>query len=242
MKQELDIEEIEGTGTPIVFVHGWLGSKNSWDQVRDEPGLENPQIFYSQRCHGDSGCQEFLIEDLASDLEEITEELEKPVIVGHSMGGMTALKYSTMSDNFSGLVLLGTCASTPKPNYESPQYFLDMLGDIARDKWAGLIADNYAEGSQKMREQSFRELLDADTEPITNGLKAMIEYDVTNELEKENAIVVAGEKDGAIKPEQSRKVSDLLDCEFKLIDSSHLMLQERPEKIAEIIEDLVKNQ
>jgi pimeloyl-ACP methyl ester carboxylesterase len=242
MKNRLDIEKIEGTGTPIMFVHGWLGSKNSWDQVREELDLENPEIFYSQRCHGDSGCEEFSMEDLASDLEDITEDLEKPLIVDHSMGGMTALKYSTMSDNFSGLVLFGTCASTPRPSYRSPQYFLDMLGDMAREKWAGLIADNYAEGNEEMREQSFRELLNADLKPIRYGLKAMIEYDVTGELREENAVVVAGEKDGAIKPEQSRELSELLDCEFRLIDSSHLMLQEKPEEVAEIIEEFVENQ
>lgn len=182
------------------------------------------------------------MEDLASDLEDITEDLEKPLIVDHSMGGMTALKYSTMSDNFSGLVLFGTCASTPRPSYRSPQYFLDMLGDMAREKWAGLIADNYAEGNEEMREQSFRELLNADLKPIRYGLKAMIEYDVTGELREENAVVVAGEKDGAIKPEQSRELSELLDCEFRLIDSSHLMLQEKPEEVAEIIEEFVENQ
>ncbi|MFB6241535.1 MAG: alpha/beta fold hydrolase [Candidatus Nanosalina sp.] len=242
MKDKLDVEKINGTGTPLVFVHGWLGSKDSWNQVRDELNLENPKIFYSQRCHGNSECSEFRLNDLADDLEEITRDLGDPVIVGHSMGGMTALKYSTISDNFSGLILLGTCASTPRPNYRSPQYFLDMLGDIAREKWAGLIADNYAEGTEEMRRESFQELLEADIEPVKYGLKAMIDYDVIDQLEEENAVVVAGKDDGAIKPEQSRDVSELLNCEFRLIDSSHLMLQEKPEKVAEIIQEFVENQ
>jgi pimeloyl-ACP methyl ester carboxylesterase len=156
---------------------------------------------------------------------------------------MAALQYSVQSENFSGLVLLGTCASTPKPRYRSPKFFLDKLGDIAREKWAGMIADNYAEGGDpNIREESFRELLKADKRPIVYGLKAMIDYDVRDELERGNAVAVAGKSDGAIRPDQTREVAELLECEFRLIDSSHPMLLEKPEEIADIIEEFVQDQ
>ena len=240
---DLEIEKIEGEGTPIVFIHGWMGSKESWKQVREELDLENPMIFYSQRCHGESGCKDFSIEDLAHDLEQITEELEEPILVGHSMGGMTSLAYSTISDNFSGLLLLATCSSTPEPKYKSPSFFLEKLGEMARQKWAEMITDNYAEDADpELRNFSIKELLEADKDPLVKGLKAMIDYDVRDQLEEEKALVVAGKNDKTIPKKQGEKVAELLNCSYREIDSTHLMLQETPEKIAEITEEFVEDQ
>lgn len=240
-KEGIVYEEVEGDGTPIVFVHGWLGSGESWEPVKKELDLDNPLIIYDQRCHGESDCSPFNIQGLAEDMEKITESLEEPFIVGHSMGGMAALKYSTLSENFSGLVLLATCASTPDPRYRSPKFFLDKLGEITREKWAGMIADNYAEeGSEQQRLRSIKELKEAGKEPVIHGLRSMINYDVRDELKKENAVVVSGKRDTTIPPKQSRELSKLLDCEYREIDTTHLMLQEKPGEIARIIEDFVE--
>ncbi|MFB6144611.1 MAG: alpha/beta fold hydrolase [Candidatus Nanohaloarchaea archaeon] len=241
--EALSVEKVEGRGIPIVFVHGWLGSKESWKQVREELDIEKPLVFYDQRCHGESPCSEFRMEDLADDLGKVVGGLdEKPVIVGHSMGGMAALRYATNNDDYQGLVLFGTCASTPRPKYRSPKFFLEKLGELAREKWAEKIADNYAEDSPEVREGAVKELKNAGREPIIHGLKAMIDYDVRDELGKENAVVVAGEKDSAITVEQCREVSDILGCELKTLDSSHLMLQETPAEVAEEIEAFAENQ
>ena len=240
---DLEVEKVEGTGTPVVFIHGWMGSKESWKQVRENLELDNPMIFYSQRCHGRSECSGFSIEDLAHDLEQITEELDDPILVGHSMGGMTALTYSTVSENFSGMLLLATCASTPEPKYRSPSFFLEKLGDMARQKWAEMITDNYAENADpEIREFSISELIQADRKPLVKGLKAMIDYDVRERLQDENALVVAGRNDNTIPKKQAEEVAELLNCEYREIDATHLMLQETPGKIAEITEEFTETQ
>lgn len=237
---ELDVEVIKGKGTPLIFIHGWLGSKESWSMVRDRLNIQNPLIFYSQRCHGESGCESFDIEDLAEDLKLITEDFHNPILIGHSLGGMTALKYSTISDNYSGLILFGTCASTPNPKYKSVKYFLDKLEEIPRKNWAEMITDNYAENAdQKLREQSIEELCNSDIRVLEDGLKAMINYDVSQNIENEEALVIAGNEDNAIQKQQVKKLSGLLNCKYLEIDATHLMLQETPEKIADIIEDSI---
>ncbi len=237
---KLEVEKVEGEGSPLVFIHGWLGSKESWNQVRDRLDLENPMIFYSQRCHGNSETKKFDIEDLANDLKKITEELEKPILIGHSLGGMTALKYSTMSDNYSGLILFGTCASTPEPKHESVKYFLNKLGEIPKRKWSEMITDNYAENAdQELRDQSIKELQESDKKPLKTGLQAMINYDVSQNIETENGLAVAGTGDNAIRTKQVKELSDSLNCDYQEINSTHLMLQEKPREVAEIIEEFV---
>lgn len=237
----LETEAVDGTGTPIVFIHGWMGSLEIWDDVRGELELENPLIFYSQRCHGESKCSSFSIKDLAEDLEEITEDLEKPILVGHSMGGMTALTYSTISENFSGLILFATSARTPSPRYMSPVFTLHELRTLLHQK----LAETNPKSRKRIEKPEIGkfnslELLKAGIKPLIYGLKAMKNYDIREKLEEEKALVVAGKNDNVIPRKQSKEVARLLKCEYREIDATHVMIQEKPRETAEIIEDFVK--
>lgn len=241
---ELDVE-VEGEGSPVVFIHGWLGSKNSWNHVRSHLEIDGKKVFYSQICHGESSCKKFSMKDLSHDLKNIVDELDlrNPVLVGHSMGGMTALKYASMYENFSGLLLLATCASTPEPENESPQYFLEKFEEIDRRKWAESITENYLsrDVDAEIWEGSIKELEEEDYEPIIYGLESMIDYDVRNEikdLEKPCRVVSASE-DGAITRDKSQELADSLDAEIDILDCGHLLLHEKPGETAGIIEEFV---
>ncbi|MFB6190283.1 MAG: alpha/beta fold hydrolase [Candidatus Nanohaloarchaea archaeon] len=236
----------EGNGTPVVFIHGWLGSKKSWLPVEENLGIENPKVFYDQRCHGDSSCSKFDFDDLAGDLENLLERLDidEPILVGHSMGGMVALTYAIEND-VSGLFLIGTSADTPEPENYSPRFFLEKFGSMDRRAWALEIVDNYAGDSEHpdVKDAARRELIEAGDTEIIYALGSMLSYDLKDELEKIEvpAAVVAGEKDGAITSDKSRELKELLDCKLHEIDATHLMLQEKPGEIAELVEDFVSS-
>ncbi len=237
---DLATQSEPGTGTPIVFLHGWLGSKESWRQVRRDLDIDNPLLFYDHRCHGESPCAEFDFDDLADDLHTLIAQhgFEDPVLVGHSMGGMVALTYAVRYDTLGGLVLLGTCASTPEPEVKRPQFYLDNFHEMEREEWAEMIAENYlGQGAGPLWEETVQELVAADDEPVISGLEAMVEYDVRDELDSVDvpAMVVGGRQDGAITPEKSRELADLLDCRLEMIDSSHLMLQEVPGTVTTLL-------
>lgn len=242
----LDYNIQEGSKKPIVFIHGWLGSKNSWKIVESNLDIQNTTIFFDQRCHGDSFCSDFEIKDLSEDLHNLIVELEldNPVIIGHSMGGMTALKYASRYDNFSGLCLLGTCASKPAPKLKSVKYFLNKFEELDRREWAEQITQNYVGDveDEEIQEISEKELVEADSQPILYGLEAMMNYDVKGELEEfqKPCLIVAGKKDDAITMDKSRELSNILKCELETVNSGHLMLQEIPDEISDIIEDFLK--
>lgn len=227
----------DGDGTPVVFVHGWLGNKDSWANVAAQSGLERPRLFYDQRCHGDSTCRSFDFEDLANDLSQLITEcgLDQPIIAGHSMGGMVAVTYAIHYDNVSGLFLAGTCASTPEPVVESPQFFLDELGTMERERWARMIVENYAPADSMTGQVILKELVAADEEPLRYGLESMISYDVRDELQKIDvlATVIAGENDQAITMKKSTELADILDCPLIQFDTSHLLLHEATTAVAE---------
>lgn len=90
-------------GHTVVLLHGFCSNKESWDiqitQLIRHWGNNIRIISYDHRGHGDSGdasMHTYRIDRLADDLAELLVALgvRSPLtLVGHSMGGMTALAY-----------------------------------------------------------------------------------------------------------------------------------------------------
>lgn len=88
----------------VVFLHGFCLGQASWERQvdhllrRDGPGVVRV-ISYDHRGHGRSGqapMSSYRIEQLADDLAQVltVRRVTGPLtLVGHSMGGMTALRY-----------------------------------------------------------------------------------------------------------------------------------------------------
>ena len=87
-----------GEGRPIVILHGLLGISDNWVAFSRTLSMEGYQVFIpDQRNHGQSPHHPVLnyyalTDDLAEFIE--THHLVKPVILGHSMGGKVAMRYT----------------------------------------------------------------------------------------------------------------------------------------------------
>ena len=100
-----------GEGQPILILHGVFGSSDNWFSISKMIAEKGYAIYaLDARNHGQSPRSEyFSYELMADDLNEFIEDnaLEKPIIIGHSMGGKTvmhfAMKYPT---KFSKLVIV----------------------------------------------------------------------------------------------------------------------------------------
>lgn len=235
------VYELEpGTGIPVVYVHGWLGNRESWRLVDAQLETSRPQLFYDQRCHGESGCDPFDMQGLADDLDSVIAAagLDQPVVAGHSMGGMVALTYA-LDHSVSGLFLVGTCASTPEPVNKSPQWFREHLDTVDRERWAELIVDNYTTPGtpEAVKAEAREQLMEAPREPVVHGLDAMIEYDVREQFPVAAPVcVVGGKKDRAITPETVEALAELCGTDPVWIDAAHDLLHETPSEVAEHLE------
>lgn len=86
-----------GQGAPLVILHGLFGSADNWLGIAKD--LEDDYSIYllDQRNHGESDHhEEWDYDVMADDLLEFLEEqkLEKIHLMGHSMGGKTAMKFA----------------------------------------------------------------------------------------------------------------------------------------------------
>jgi esterase len=86
-----------GEGKALIILHGLFGSLDNW-QTLAKRFAENFTVYIvDQRNHGQSPhSEEWTYEAMVEDLNELVEDeqLEKPVILGHSMGGKTAMLFA----------------------------------------------------------------------------------------------------------------------------------------------------
>jgi esterase len=86
-----------GQGRPLIILHGLFGSSDNWFSHAKTFAPFFKVYLVDQRNHGQSPhSDEFNYKALTLDLEQfITEHrIEKPIILGHSMGGKTAMNFA----------------------------------------------------------------------------------------------------------------------------------------------------
>lgn len=87
----------EGEGSPLIILHGLFGSSDNWLSVAKELANQYKVYLVDQRNHGNSPhSEDFSYRAMAEDLAEFIEEhqIKDPVVMGHSMGGKTAMHFA----------------------------------------------------------------------------------------------------------------------------------------------------
>ncbi|HEX9711126.1 MAG TPA: alpha/beta hydrolase [Actinomycetota bacterium] len=118
---KLHVEEI-GTGPTVLMVHGFSLALTSWHHQMKDLSAHARMVLYDQRGHGRSGMPPedgWSLDALARDLDVVVRGCardEHVVLVGHSMGGMTLLRYAQlfpdeMAKRVRGLVLIDTTSA-----------------------------------------------------------------------------------------------------------------------------------
>jgi pimeloyl-ACP methyl ester carboxylesterase/quercetin dioxygenase-like cupin family protein len=109
--------EVVGEGVPVVLIHGLGLSGALWDRMRDHFGAGYQRILLDLRGAGRSReleRVELSVAQWAEDLGAVLRalEIERPVLVGHSLGASIALKYALeRPDDVRALVLIGADAN-----------------------------------------------------------------------------------------------------------------------------------
>ena len=87
----------EGEGFPIVIIHGLYGSSDNWLTIAKKLSTSFHVYLIDQRNHGRSpNSEEHSYEAMKNDLAEFFDQhkIEKAIVLGHSMGGKTAMCFA----------------------------------------------------------------------------------------------------------------------------------------------------
>jgi pimeloyl-ACP methyl ester carboxylesterase len=87
----------QGTGDPIIILHGIFGSSDNWMTVARSLSSDYKVFTLDQRNHGQSfHSDKFDYPSMVNDLKKFIAEHEivNPFIIGHSMGGKVAMNFA----------------------------------------------------------------------------------------------------------------------------------------------------
>lgn len=108
MPLQLAFEEL-GEGPPVVVLHGLFGSARNWRGVAGALAAQHRVLCVDLRNHGKSPwIDSMTYHEMAADVLALirSEGLDRPVIVGHSMGGKTAMTLALESPESVGRLIV----------------------------------------------------------------------------------------------------------------------------------------
>lgn len=233
--------EIQGQGGPtVVLIHGWSANHRRFDRLRDLLAQHCRVVCYDHRGHGlshktadlDYGLGAFVL-DLLGLLDAL--ELERPVLAGHSMGGMVALQFArAFPERVSALALLGTAARVARSPRER--------GSLLRAAWLCRHAYGFVslvkDKGKRRRPDIFTDITDPEYAPAPAAaglaLMAVAHYDFREELPHiaTPALAVATPPDDTVPYELTEEMVRLLpNCRLATIPgATHHFITENPQQ------------
>ena len=120
--------QVYGHGkTPLILIHGNGGSVNSLCEAASYLANNYTVYLTESRCHGQSSDPgEISYSLMAKDMAEFIKamNLEKPLIMGHSDGGMIAIAIASEYPDLPGAII--SCGSNSRPEKFKPYFTIGV--------------------------------------------------------------------------------------------------------------------
>ncbi|MGB8704846.1 MAG: alpha/beta hydrolase [Gillisia sp.] len=238
----------KGSGNPIVLLHGFLESSTIWNSISEEISKKRQVICMDLPGHGKSATvaevhtMELLAEAVHAVLTHL--EVEKAVLVGHSMGGYVSLafceKFPIMT---AGLVLIN---STPKADNQEKKENRDRAIALVKknkETYVSLAIASLLISEDKLKfdkelQQLKKEAVKFSKKGIIANLKGMkIRTDRTSCLKSFSGpkYVVAGRKDPVLNYTDIQYFSKECNCELHAYNGGHLAPIEISSSLTKIV-------
>jgi N-formylmaleamate deformylase len=233
------------TGAALVALHGLMGSGAVWTPFSRALGAGFDLIMPDARGHGRSSVPPdgYSYDDHADDVCGLIQalELRKPVLIGHSMGGMTAaVVASRLGSELSGVILVDPTFISPERQrevYESDVF--DQHRRFLRTARDDLISEARARNASRTFELTAL-VTDARRATDMKALKVLAppNPDFRELISSIDApvLLVLGSR-GIVSPETAQELRSLhpdLSCEL-ITDVGHAIPYDDPEGLAGVV-------
>lgn len=173
--KEFDNRELP-TDTTFIIQHGLFGSSKNWISNAKELSKLGKVYTLDLRNHGDSPhSKDHSLESMSSDLLEFiqTHEINKPVVIGHSMGGLVGMHFAFANPTLlKGLVVVDIA---PRPYTYDYKNELDALRIDVSHKNSRQEIDR--EMSKILADPFIRQFLQMNLEKLEQGYKWKVNVD-----------------------------------------------------------------
>ena len=245
-----------GQGAPIVILHGLFGSSDNWFSLSKVFAESFTVYTIDQRNHGQSPqSEEFNYRLLTEDLEHFLEDnlIHDPIIIGHSMGGKTAMNLAIKNPAAVGKLLVVDIAPKAYPIHHD-----HILEGLTAIPLSSLTARNEADQilSEFVPELEVRQFLlknlsrnsDGKFEwkinlmAIQNHIQEIgegMQYEGTFE---KPTLFINGAKSNYFKVGDERLMLKLFPAaQIETLDAGHWVQAERPQEFVQTVINFLKN-
>jgi 3-oxoadipate enol-lactonase len=246
----------EGSGTPVVFIHGYPLDRTMWQPQVQGLSASARVIAVDLRGHGDSQAPFWLttVDTYADDVAGLLEHLgiDRAVIAGFSMGGYVAFAFLRRhSTRVRGLILADTRPQADTAEGKNARFQTALT---AQDKGAAAIADAMIGRllSQKSIDgrrdlvQKVRGIMESvPVQGMAGDLMAMAERPDSVEILSSirvPTLVLVGELDGLTPPADSQMMAERIPGStlITIPGAAHLSNMEEPEAFNTAVGDFLK--
>jgi pimeloyl-ACP methyl ester carboxylesterase len=132
-----------GSKPPVILLHGLTANGTCWTALANNLESEYDVIMPDARGHGKSSAPDngYRYEDHANDVVGLIKALRlpPPILIGHSMGGMTAAAVASLNPNLlRGLILAD-------PTFLSPKVQREVCDSDAADQHRKILGNSLEE-------------------------------------------------------------------------------------------------
>jgi pimeloyl-ACP methyl ester carboxylesterase len=128
--------QVAGSGRPVLMIHGLGGSHHDWDGAVEGLARHHAIHRFDLMGHGARASSKHLptLQQMAHDVAEVISglALERPLLVGHSMGALVVMKY--LQDHGAAQVA-GVCLIDQSPRItNNDQWQLGLFGSLTHSQ------------------------------------------------------------------------------------------------------------
>jgi pimeloyl-ACP methyl ester carboxylesterase len=158
---KLNVHDFGGDGPDVLLLHGGGDNLETWREFA--PVLRHDFHIWAYDARGHGRCQApdvASVDAMVQDVVDVATLLDRPIVVGHSMGGVNALLAAGRTDHIRGVVALD---GVPRW-WSQPDLTRADLEEIARTRrlgWEGSVEELEAEAAALASESPHGDLIRA---------------------------------------------------------------------------------
>lgn len=242
--------QVQGSGQPLIIIHGLFGSSDNWRSMAKYFSKWYQVISVDLRNHGRSPhADSQTFDDMAEDIYTLCTKLnlQKIYLLGHSLGGKTAMRFTELYSSFVEKLIVVDIAPRHYQGEHTPMMDAMMAIDFAslssRSEVDGLLAETIVD-------KTVRQFLLMNLVTESNTLKWRINLPALKANYREYmkpvcqafstdiaALFLYGEQSDYVNERDQQEIEAIFShAEFAAMPTGHWPHAERPQQFKHILE------